>query len=196
MRMESLKLFREKYGFTQEVAAIMLGINHAQLAMAEIGKRSVPQRALEKMARFDTGHLVAPVEKDITKYYAENAKLMKQQYTAEVKALLEYSQETNHRRETIRRKWAPLEKKRLTALNTLTLLVQLRTTRQLNKTEMLAVCKTEADARRTLTTIPQILVDKLAFQMEALDIIGEKIDEKINQLNQLIEELFGNTYSK
>jgi transcriptional regulator with XRE-family HTH domain len=187
--MKQLKSLRAKYGFTQEVAATLLGVTHSQLALVETGKRSLPKHALELMAELETHADLSPVQRQKVKVQGDYAKMMIREYTLELKGLIEFDEECHYKILTIRRKLEPLQKRRNNALEALASLLYLRTIKKLGKGELAAVYKTEADARRSLRLVPQIMVYELSLELEALQSISDQIEEKINRLNELLKHV-------
>jgi len=186
--MESLKLFRARYGFTQQVAATLLDVNLAQVALAETGKRSLPFKASEKMRMFEEIAESAPVADDAGAGTDYN-KFLKQEYQKERTEVIRYAKECEYRLQTLQRKLAPLQERRTNALLSLALISHLRLIRSLSKGELSSIKKAEADLRRSLRLVPQSTIDKLTFEIEALEFTNNRIDKKLTELNRLIDTM-------
>ncbi len=120
--MSGAKQVRRQYGLTQQQLADYLGITKGLLAMAELGKRTLPTAALLKLSLMQqkpAGSSTAGTEKKIT------ARLEKQQAAA-AKAMEAYARKCATEAALARKKLTLLKKNYDQAVNVLTLVSQLR----------------------------------------------------------------------
>jgi len=60
-RTHSIKQIRAYYGFTQEQLAIFLSVSKGYVAMAEIGRRTLPTKTLVKLAQLEMLQTTQPL---------------------------------------------------------------------------------------------------------------------------------------
>lgn len=119
-RTNSIKQIRAYYGLTQEQLAIFLSVSKGYVAMAEIGRRTLPTKTLVKLAQLEMLQTTQPLNTVTQKAKTQLQKTDK----ADTKVLQRYADDCSIQTLAMQRQLSKMEEKHKQAIHALQLVEQ------------------------------------------------------------------------